>query len=343
MNAAEDLSDEVQTLLDQLALDELTIEQAARLEELACDDSAIRERYIHWVSALSVLRLQARLWNDVGAVTDVCSPEPEPQPASVPQTQPVTPALSGVFQDAVGFFGSGWPVAYLIATVVFGLGLIIGSMVRAPQPTELAVNSHFSSTLPYTISSLPCVVGRVTGMADCVWEGSGFRVQGSENDNQKSAVALRSDLPSPAGTDLKGWSGRGAGGAGDLRLHSPIHLNDRLALRSGLLEITYDTGARVILQGPVTYKVRFRRRRLFVGWKAYCAIRKESGSSESPLARLRRGAGGEGGSQRDTDGDHNQPQSALTLASPTSGRGDRTLPSPLSTLHSSLFPLPRPS
>jgi hypothetical protein len=39
-------------------------------------------------------------------------------------------------------------------------------------------------------------------------------------------------------------------------LPSPlIHLGDRLALRSGLLEITYDTGARVILQGPVTYAV----------------------------------------------------------------------------------------
>ena len=50
-------------------------------------------------------------------------------------------------------------------------------------------------------------------------KGSGFRVQGSESDNQKSeirnqksVVALRSDLPSPAGTDLKGWSGRGARG-----------------------------------------------------------------------------------------------------------------------------------
>jgi hypothetical protein len=34
-----------------------------------------------------------------------------------------------------------------------------------------------------------------------------------------------------------------------------LYLGDRLALRSGLLEITYDTGAKVILQGPVTYEV----------------------------------------------------------------------------------------
>jgi hypothetical protein len=36
---------------------------------------------------------------------------------------------------------------------------------------------------------------------------------------------------------------------------SLLRLGDRLTLRSGLLEITYDTGAKVILQGPVTYDV----------------------------------------------------------------------------------------
>jgi hypothetical protein len=34
-----------------------------------------------------------------------------------------------------------------------------------------------------------------------------------------------------------------------------LHLGDRIALKSGLLEIAYDTGAKVILQGPVTYDV----------------------------------------------------------------------------------------
>ena len=34
-----------------------------------------------------------------------------------------------------------------------------------------------------------------------------------------------------------------------------VCLGDKFALASGLMEITYDTGARVILQGPVTYEV----------------------------------------------------------------------------------------
>ena len=36
---------------------------------------------------------------------------------------------------------------------------------------------------------------------------------------------------------------------------SLVSLGDKFALSSGLMEITYDTGARVILQGPVTYEV----------------------------------------------------------------------------------------
>ena len=36
---------------------------------------------------------------------------------------------------------------------------------------------------------------------------------------------------------------------------SLVSLGDKFALASGLMEITYDTGAKVILQGPVTYEV----------------------------------------------------------------------------------------
>ena len=36
---------------------------------------------------------------------------------------------------------------------------------------------------------------------------------------------------------------------------SPVSLGDTFALASGLMEITYDTGAKVIVQGPATYEV----------------------------------------------------------------------------------------
>ena len=71
-------------------------------------------------------------------------------------------------------------------------------------------------------------VGQITGMVDCVWEATGGRVQGSEAANQKSEITNQKSL---------------------------VHLGDQLALRSGLLEISYDSGAVVILQGPVRYEV----------------------------------------------------------------------------------------
>jgi hypothetical protein len=132
----------------------------------------------------------------------------------------------------MGFLASGWPVAYLVATAIFALGLMVGALVHVSQPAQVVQQSD---VLP---SAAFAVVGRITGMVDCVWEGAGD-----------------ASLPSPA-------CGRGAGGEGGSHsrtvVKSAIHLGDTLALRSGLLELTYDTGAKVILQGPVSYGVESR-------------------------------------------------------------------------------------
>jgi hypothetical protein len=130
----------------------------------------------------------------------------------------------------VAYFSSGWPIAYLVATVVFAAGLVIGAIVHVSQPGQYVGPSR-SLEAPNPQSPIPnssSIVARITGTVDCVWEGAGDRVQGS------GAASQKSDITNPK---------------------SPIRLGDRLALRSGLLEITYDTGARVILQGPVTYEV----------------------------------------------------------------------------------------
>ena len=55
-----------------------------------------------------------------------------------------------------------------------------------------------------------------------------------------------------------------------------MSLGDRFALASGLMEITYDTGAKVILQGPVTYEVEANGGYLAVG-KLTGKLEKESG------------------------------------------------------------------
>ena len=72
------------------------------------------------------------------------------------------------------------PLAYMVATVVTGLGLLDRLAVYMSGPEQVA---RQSASLPSPLSPLPSVVGRITGMVDCKWEkrGVGVRGQGSEN------------------------------------------------------------------------------------------------------------------------------------------------------------------
>ena len=149
---------------------------------------------------------------------------------------PLLSYLGSTLHGTVGYFSSDWPLAYLVATAILGIALLIGSLVPVSEPAQVARQS----SVPGRVDAEPKteLVGRITGMVDCQFiKGSGFRVQGS-------------GLPSPAG------SGAGGEGSSDgLHPSSPVSLGDKFALASGLMEITYDSGAKVILQGPASYQV----------------------------------------------------------------------------------------
>ena len=69
------------------------------------------------------------------------------QPSDVAETSASPPSalpgfLGATLHGSVGyFFSSDWPVAYLIATVIFGVGLLIGSLVPVSQPEQVASQS----------------------------------------------------------------------------------------------------------------------------------------------------------------------------------------------------------
>ena len=114
-----------------------------------------------------------------------------------------------------GYFAEGMPLAYLLATVITGLGLLIGSLVPVSHPEQVARSAAPASVVEPKAE----LVGRITGTVDCKGEKKGL-------------------------------------GLGDSGLVNKSHvaLGDRFALSSGLMEITYNTGAKVILQGPATYE-----------------------------------------------------------------------------------------
>ena len=222
-------NDDLVQLISALIDDDLDPQDHTRLARMLAGDAALRGCYY------GQLRMHAQLaWNshpapvvrfsDMGVISDAGEP-------------PSLGFLSTALHGASGYFPEGMPLAYLIATVVTALGLLVCSLVYVPRPDEVARQSAFLSS---PLSSRPSVVGRITGLVECTWENKRSRVsgQGSEITN------LRSQIPNPK---------------------SPVALGDTFVLAAGLMEITYDTGAKVILQGPVTYQVESNGGYLAVG------------------------------------------------------------------------------
>jgi hypothetical protein len=234
---------ELHNLLEELFEDRIDDVRAERLESLLKQDPQARREY------LSAIRLHGRLlWDLGGPRKDDCTSElnrlgagtcaalqaegapsvATSQPATaVSQPLPIPRLLNGASNGMAGSL-CDWPVAYLIATAIFAIGLIVGAVVHVSQPEREEQWVHQSPNRESRTPNPSLIVARVTGMVDCVWERPGDRVQGSWTANQKSEITNHNSL---------------------------LRLGDRLTLRSGLLEITYDTGAQVVLQGPVTYQV----------------------------------------------------------------------------------------
>ena len=210
-------ADRFWSLLDAACASALVDSQAQELAVLLDSHSAVRSLFIDHV----------QLRRDIQAVCraeGVCDRALSRIGATVPQMPLVGdqsdislgPAFfSRSLHGVTGCFSSGWPAAYLIATVVFGVGFVIGALVRVSDPVRVveqspSVTEHHSAPEPKVH-----LVGRITGLVDCQWA-----------DPTTEAI-------------------QGA--------HVP--LGRKYALASGLMEITYDTGATVILQGPVIYEV----------------------------------------------------------------------------------------
>ena len=149
--------------------------------------------------------------------------------------RPTPTFFATTLHNTAGYFSEGMPLAYLVATFVTGLGLLIGSLIPASHPEQVARSSVPSVVAEPKAGS----VGRITGMVDCKWNGG-----------------------------------------------SRVSLGQKCQLASGLMEITYDTGAKVILQGPVTYQVEANG--------GYLAVGKLTG-------KLERGERGEGRGERVTN------------------------------------------
>ena len=151
------LTTEMADLLESLCLGELSPDEATRIEAMATNDEDFCRHYIRFVYMHALAeRLEG---------IEVAS---ESQPAPMTFSDPVVAVgdvagtaeipLFGAPVDArIGFFSAGWPVAYLVATVVFAIGLAIGAFVHVSQPVDVVKQpaSPSSPPLPSSRSRRP--------------------------------------------------------------------------------------------------------------------------------------------------------------------------------------------
>ena len=259
-------ADRAWELIDAVCTDEVGDETIRQLDSRLRDDPVACDLYNDYCQLHAALMFNVKNQESFAAFQESFQ-------ASAPL--PILGPASGGMQGSFGYFSSGWPVAYLVATVIFGIGALIGAVVHVSPPASVV---RQPVPVPSTPPQLPCEVGRITAMGECVWEGSGFRGQGAVDGTKGSALSAL--------------------------LTSPLRLGDRLALRSGLLEITYDTGAKVILQGPVTYEVESAA-------DGYLSVGKLT-------AKLEQGAGGSGQRSESTNQKSSiRNQKSFTVRTPT--------------------------
>jgi hypothetical protein len=202
---------ETQSLIEAACAGMADDDQVRHLESLLLADEGARKYYVYLRDLDANLRWLAGARRDGTAAARefrIVEPTP-PQPSS-----PIFPSTA--FHGTAAYFSSGWPVAYSIATVVLGLGLLVGAFTHVSRFEKIAGDRS-----PMTVdreSGLPSeaeIVGRITGVHACKW-----------------AVPSRDAV-------------YGAG----------VPLGRKYAIASGLIEITYKTGSKVILQGPAAYVV----------------------------------------------------------------------------------------
>jgi len=191
--------------------------------------------------------------------------------------------LSTTIRGTLGYFSHEIPFSFLVGAVLTGLLVLVAWLVPVSNLKEHAKNSPSITSVNqrhFASDSKMEIVGKITGMVDCKWSAP-------DTETFRGANVL---------------------------------LGRKYALSSGLMEITYDTGAKVILQGPVTYVVESNG--------GYLSVGKLTGKLEKKVASGQWSVAGE------SDPKSQDPKSAKSeISSPQSVPPEPLLHYPLFTIN----------
>ncbi len=230
---------ELALLVESLCEGTIAAEQRDRLESLMANDREAKLYYVaymdlhaqmQWLTRGEAQKERAeggrRKAETKGSGVGGQGPVLQPPASRLPPTTPpiiLDPSTTHHPLSATHSSLGSWAFSYAVATVFVCL-LILGAWaVKISHRHEFAVdNSRRLTASGSSAAEHPQIqfVGRITGMADVEWSDD-------------------PDYLPPAG------------------IH--VSLGRDYKLDSGLMEITYDSGARVILEGPCTYEVESAR------------------------------------------------------------------------------------
>lgn len=212
-------SEELESLSTAAYCGELSDEGIARLDILLHNPQACR-----WWRDCCLLQAELRFLvsaDKADATAHANIHQAETSPSSVP----VVGFFGRAAHGTANYFSEGMPLGYLVATVVFSLALLVGSLITVSHHVQIAQDNSPPTAESSAIGKAETpspekmeFIGRITGMVDCRWA-------------DESTASINGAY---------------------------VPLGRKYSLSSGLMEITYDTGAKVILHGPVMYEVESR-------------------------------------------------------------------------------------
>ena len=237
-------TDEFMDLMYELAEDRITPERHARLEELLWATPDNRQHYVDFmllVAGLHQTRGEGKVasdeggrvqgaenvdggqWSVAGEINPKSSLSTNHYPLSTTSSPLPTIILDSssplVPQPANFYVAHPFLFSNLFALLVMGLGVLGAWVYQIDIPRPVAqVKRSAASADKLATADRLKFVGRVTGMVNVLW----------------------SDINTST------------------EISNGVPLGRRYELVSGLMEITYDTGAKVTLQGPCTYHVDSR-------------------------------------------------------------------------------------
>ena len=158
-------------LVESACLGTISEEESGELQAILRGNPAVQQLYLEYCRMHSELRTLC----GVQRASDVVLPT-----IASPAFPPVVAILNNGMHSGDGYLSSGWPVAYLIATIVFAVGLTVAAVTRVSHPGQ---QRHIAGESPNPQSLVPRSLAEIARRRSDHGHGrlpvGGFRGQGS--------------------------------------------------------------------------------------------------------------------------------------------------------------------